>query len=148
MRRMTTVFSVIALAVLGSAGFIVLSHADPQAKAATSIDFFAADMRNSSPEPEGSDCGIGIFDGPFPGFPKQVIVEDAAGTIVAKQSLTRDAKVRPVPDGSLHCVAEFSIEFPDTDFVTIFVDNDRVTTLAKDDVPFAAGEKLKLWIQE
>lgn len=92
---------------------------------------------------EGDACPIARRADP-PGFLRQVIVTNAAGDIVGKQTLVESTFQSFAGDPTLYCTMTFSMNVPKSDFYTVFIDDTRVTTLAKRDFPFANSQSLMI----
>ena len=146
MRRLCSI-GIVTLLVLGSVGAAdVAANAAPQGAQGTPAtdgkDLSVRAVSVHGSYGKGEPCTIARVEGRFPGFPQQVIFTDASGTIVAKHSLD-DGK--GTSNGT--CEVAFTIPFPDSPFVTVFVDETRVITLEPSDLPLPDNAPLELVIR-
>jgi len=130
---------VLAVAGIGAVGAFAAAQGTPAA-GGKELSVKAVSVHGSYAK--GEPCTIARVEGLYPGFPQQVIFTDASGTIVAKHSLD-DGK--GTSDGT--CEVAFTIPFPDSPFVTVYVDETRVITLEPSDLPLPDNAPLLLTIR-
>lgn len=139
--RSFSVVVAVAMVVAASAfGTFAAAQGTPAADSGKAISVKAVGAHGSFAV--GEPCTIARVEGLYPGFPQQVIFEDATGTIVAKHSLDDGKGNR---EGT--CEVSFTIPFPDSPFVTVFVDETRVITLEPSDLPLPNNAPLELIIR-
>lgn len=84
---------------------------------------------------EGNSCAVSLDILKYFTTDQQIVVKDESDRIIKVKTLSDGVLKASSSESGFFCNFDFSLDVPDAQFYTVYVNDERITTLSPDDFP-------------